>query len=484
MRIAFSAIALAIAANSGLAQWNPMTGPPGRYPLPAPIQPVQGQSVEGVPTSGIQAVQSPSAPVDRTRPAEPLVQPRLDPNTQQAPLEDCWIGSELPPRALPDGGRGAGGQFWLRGEYLLWWTQGAQGPPLVTTGAPGISPLPGALGQVGTSTVFGGSDFDDRPRSGGRFTAGFWVDPCRMVGLEASYFFLANRTDHFNATSNATLGSQLIARPFFDVSTGTQNAQLVAFPALANGSNMLTATGLGIASGDIRVSRYSRLQGADINALCGLCSGCDYWVQMLAGFRYLNLEEGIAVDETTRVNPALPSFSPFFGGSTISISDRFDTRNNFYGGQVGMRGEVRRGRMFVEVQSKVALGVTNQVVDIQGSTTIASPDGTTSTFPVGFLASGSNSGRYEQNKFSVVPEVGVNAGFLVTPNLRAFVGYNFLYWSSVVRPGDQIDTNLSGTQIPTDPRYNPAAGPYRPTATLNDTGFWVQGVSFGLELRY
>lgn len=484
MRIALSVMALVCCAALGHAQSKLMPPASERTTLPPAIPPIHVPTADRFPTNGIQTAQSSAPPMIGKVATEPLAQPRIEASSQTPqPLEDCWFGADQP-RVLPDGGRGAGGQFWLRGEYLLWWTRGTQSPPLITSGVPGLSPLPGVLGQSGTSTDFGGSDFDSRPRQGGRFTGGFWLDPCRMVGVEGSYFFLANRTNRYDATSDATLGSRLIARPFFDVVSGTQNAQLVAFPALANGSNILTATGMGLASGDIHATSYSRLQGAEINALCGLCSGCDYWVQLLAGFRYLNLEEGIAISETTRVNPALPAFSPFFGGSTISITDRFDTRNNFYGGQVGMRGEVRRGRMFLEIQSKIALGVTHQTVDIQGSTTIASPNGTTSAIPVGFLASGTNSGHYEQNKFSVVPEVGVNAGVLLTPNLRAFVGYNFLYWSSVVRPGDQIDTNLSGTQIPTDTRYNPAAGPYRPAATIRDTGFWVQGISFGLELRY
>ena len=480
MRILLAVVVLALVTCPAMAQSRAVpSAPEGFAKAQPPITLTQSPSVQAP------AIQTPQALPNGSRVFDQLPPPRILPGTQPTvPLEDFWVGSELPPTPLPDGGRGAGGQFWLRGEYLLWWTRGTQSPPLITTGVPGLSPLPGTLGQAGTSVISGGSDFDSRPRSGGRFTAGCWLDPCRMVGLEGSYVFLGNRTSPFDAVSDARLGSQLLARPFFDVLTGVQNAQLVAFPALANGTNILTPTGMGLASGDIHASSYSRLQGADINALCGLCSGCKYWVQMLAGFRYLNLEEGIAISETTRVNPALPTASPFFGGSTIAITDRFDTRNNFYGGQVGLRGEVRRGRMFVEVQGKVALGVTHQTVDLRGSTAITSPDTTTATTPVGFLASGSNSGHYERDRFAVVPEVGVNAGVLLTPNLRAFVGYNFLYWSSVVRPGDQIDTALSGTQIPTDTRYDPTAGPYRPTATIRDTGFWVQGISFGLEVRY
>jgi hypothetical protein len=374
--------------------------------------------------------------------------------------------------------------FWLRGEYLAWWVKDARVPALITTGQAGATTLPGVLGQSDTNVLFGGNDMDNRFRSGGRFSAGLWLNCCQTIGLDASYFFLGSRSVGFAGASSGALGSPLIARPFFDVLTGTQNAQLVAFPALAGATNILAGTGTGLASGNIQASMYSRLQGGDINAFCCICSGCDYWAQALVGFRYMQLNEGIGVTESSVVNSALPAGSPFFGGSTISISDQFDTRNNFYGGQVGLRGELRTGRMFVEVQGKVALGVTNQVVDINGSTVITASNGVSTVTPAGFLASGSNSGRFTRNRFAVVPEAGINVGADITGHLRAFVGYTFMYWSSVVRPGDQIDVGLSGTQIPTDSRFNPQAGPARPGVLLQETDFWAHGLNVGLELHF
>ena len=449
MRKMLSVLVLAFAVTPGWSQGRPDSSGPG---VPPATLTAAGLGSEPLPPP------APACQDGVPRPAEPLL------------------------AATRPVGRDA--QFWLRGEYLLWWTQGSRQPVLVTTGLPGVTPFPGALGQPGTSVLYGNPDGDSRPRSGGRFTAGFWLDSCRTFGLEGSYFFLASRNTDFSAASDGRLGSGFIARPFFDVLTGLQNSQLVAFPALAGGGNILFADGNGLARGDIHVATYSRLQGAELNALCGLCAGCNYSAQALVGFRYLQLDEGLAVTENTRVNPALPRDTPLFGGSTISIADQFDTRNNFYGGQVGVRGEVRRGRVFVEVQAKVALGVTHQTVDVRGSTAITSPEGTTTLFPVGFLASGGNGGQFVRDRFTVVPEVGVNVGYQVTPRVRTFVGYNFLYWSSVVRPGDQIDVGLSGTRLPTDSRYDPAAGPARPNAPLRDTGFWAQGISFGAEFRY
>ncbi len=397
-------------------------------------------------------------------------------------------------------------RFWLRAEYLLWWIKESQYPPLVTTAPAGASVLPGVLGQPGTTVLFGGGGIDNRARSGGRFGGGFWLDDCGTIGLEASYFFLGSPAARYDAASSGRLGSSVIARPFFDVTSGTQNAQLVAFPALANGANILIATGTGLASGEIHVSEYSRLQGAELNLLCipyrpvccdpcgdpsggvrarnAACRGGNYWVSLLAGFRYLQLDEGLSVDESSRINPALPTGAPLFGGSTIAVSDRFDTRNYFYGPQIGGQAEFCRGRFFANLRGKVALGVTHQVVDIHGSTVITAPDGTSVVAPAGFLATASNSGHFTRDRFGVVPEAGANVGYQVTPNFRAFVGYTFLYWSSVVRPGDQIDLGLSGTQIPTDSRYNPQAGSARPAVQFRETDFWAQGVNFGLEYRY
>jgi len=352
--------------------------------------------------------------------------------------------------------------YWVNAETLLWWTKNGQSPDLVTTGVPGL--LPGVLGQPGTSVLVGGSNTNNPLRVGGRFGAGMWLDSLQM-GIEGNYFFLPIHTQNYD--SNASL----IARPFFDVLTGLQNAQLVAFPGLANG--------------EIHIDSSSRLQGSEIN-LSGQFNAPNnlYNASYLVGFRYLQLDESLNIRESSRISPILPAAAPLFGGSTITVADRFETRNYFYGPQIGARGEVSWGRLFINARGKVALGVTHQVANISGSTTITSPNGTVTNIPVGFLASGTNSGQFTQDRFTVVPEAGINLGMQLTGNMRAYMGYTFLYWSSVLRPGDQIDVGLSGNQIPTDGRFNPGAGPARPGPTLKDTDYWAQGVNFGLEFIY
>ncbi|MGG7379585.1 BBP7 family outer membrane beta-barrel protein, partial [Escherichia coli] len=69
------------------------------------------------------------------------------------------------------------------------------------------------------------------------------------------------------------------------------------------------------------------------------------------------------------------------------------------------------------------------------------PGGQTSAVVGGLLALPSNIGNFQRNRFGVVPQVGLKVGYNLTDNLRVYVGYDFLWWCNVVRPGDQIDTN-------------------------------------------
>jgi hypothetical protein len=179
--------------------------------------------------------------------------------------------------------------------------------------------------------LFGGQDLDLDPFSGMRFTAGFWLNQCQTFGVEGSFFSLGSRSNNFTTGSTGAPGSQVLARPFFDVSTGMANAELIAFP--------------GLASGTVGVQSTSRLQGAGANFLCNLCCSCadccdccqpcgGYRVDLIGGFRYLDLKEGLGISENIQVLPG----SPVLPGSTIiGAFDQFDTRNQFYGAQIGAR---------------------------------------------------------------------------------------------------------------------------------------------------
>src|SRR5262249_2327173 len=163
------------------------------------------------------------------------------------------------------------------------------------------------------------------PLSGGRFTAGFWLDDCQTFGLEGDYFFLSSRTRNFAAGGSGAPGSTVVARPFFNALTGREDSELISAP--------------GVLSGVVGVASSSGLQGFEPNALCNLCCGCNSRLDALAGFRYLDLREGLGIAENLAVLPTVP----LLGGTNFLVSDRFDTHNQFYGGQVGARSQVWYG---------------------------------------------------------------------------------------------------------------------------------------------
>src|SRR5262249_21489944 len=199
--------------------------------------------------------------------------------------------------------------------------------------------------------------------------------------------------------------------------------------------------------------------------------GCDYKVDVLGGFRYLDLDESITIQENIQGLAGAPA--PFTNAQT-TVVDRFATHNQFYGGQLGVDSEFRRGAWSLGLRGKLGLGNTPQRLTIDGSERIVAPDGTVQNFRGGLLALPSNIGQYSRDKFSVVPEVGFNLGYQLTEHLRVSVGYNFLYWTNVLRPGNQIDRVLDVTQIP---NFNIAGasptGQNRPAVPVKEAGVWA-----------
>jgi hypothetical protein len=364
--------------------------------------------------------------------------------------------------------------FWIRGEYLLWWLKDQALPPLVTTSATQSSV--GRLGFPDTSVLYGG-DVDGNVRQGFRITAGatpFTVmNDCARLGLEGSFFVLERNNNGFGASSN---GDPVLARPFVDALTGQQRVEQVAnLPIMSPAGGVV----VGAVRGAVTISNPSDMLGGELNAALVVSDDEMVQVHFLGGVRYLYLQEKVDVraDLLQAANAAagIPE-------TAFVVEDYFHTRNEFFGGQLGMRTIARLGDFSLEWQGKVALGSTRQTVVIDGTTTATVTGSAPITSPGGLLALPTNMGTYSRDRFTVVPEVGLTVGYQFTPMLRGFLGYNFLYWSSVVRPGPQIDTVVNPNYLP--PAATPAAGPARPTFPGVGTDLWVQGLTFGVELSY
>ncbi|HEY1859848.1 MAG TPA: BBP7 family outer membrane beta-barrel protein, partial [Gemmataceae bacterium] len=215
-----------------------------------------------------------------------------------------------------------------------------------------------------------------------------------------------------------------------------------------------------------------------------LCRGCCSRTDLLFGFRYVGLADNLQIGEALTVLPAATGVTQVVPvGTTFQVSDRFHTSNRFYGGHVGLDTEYRRGRWFLDLKGKVALGSNHEVVNIGGNTIVTAPGAAPVNLTGGLLALSSNIGRFSRDMFVVAPEATINLGYQVTPAMRVFVGYNFLYLSNVVRAGNQIDPIVNPNLIPSTTGTTPSL-PVRPAFAFKGTDFWAQGVNFGLEFRY
>jgi hypothetical protein len=59
--------------------------------------------------------------------------------------------------------------------------------------------------------------------------------------------------------------------------------------------------------------------------------------------------------------------------------------------------------------------------------------------------------------------------------LDVSVGYDFLYWSNVIRPGDQVSGTINSGQAPSQVPYA-NGGPIAPVPTFRRTDFSAQGL--------
>src|SRR5262249_52810194 len=154
-------------------------------------------------------------------------------------------------------------------------------------------------------------------------------------------------------------------------------------------------------------------------------------------FRYLGLSETLGVDQSTDL---LPGGVAGFNGTlllapgTIRVGDRIETRNDFYGGQVGFQGEHSWGHVFLFSSLKVAVGATHETVHSFGFSTLTVPGAAPTSATGGLLAVPGTAQLTSHDAVAFVPEVNLNVGYEFGRHLRVYVGYTFLYWSDVARP--------------------------------------------------
>jgi hypothetical protein len=377
---------------------------------------------------------------------------RVSENAQTFDVPPNSDTPSLAPPSVSANGEQVPSPFWARAEYLAYFVKNAPLPVSLVTGNPN-NPTQELLDSSQNLGVFAGF----------RLGMGAWLDGDENIGVEASFFALERRTRFFSASSDAA-GAPTLAFPFVNQTPG------------AVGDNLLPIAAPGQFAGGVQIASSLQLWGTEANSLFVLMREKDFEFVAIAGMRYVDLQEKLNVSTTSSTVVGLPN-------TVLSQSDQFNTRNQFYGAQIGGRVNWQSGPFGADLTGKLALGDSHQSVEIQGVSTQTGPGGINGTFPGGFFTQPSNIGRFGANQFAFIPSLELKAYMLLTSQLKAFVGYDFLYWSQVVRPGDQIDRNVNFTQSAVFGN-GVLSGPASPSPLTSRTDFWAQGISFGFEFQF
>lgn len=383
------------------------------------------------------------------------------------------VPEAVEPPALPSEAEAPAPRIWLASDYLLGWMKNSpiKVPVATTTTDTALTTRSGTLGQSGTRVVIGDAGLDYGTMSGLRLSAGGWWDADRRVGVESVGTLFEQRSAHAEATSDAQ-GRPLVAVPF-QTPSGDETAHIVSMPAVGPIPPLV---------GGITVTANNRLGSLETNGLLNLARTGTFAADLLAGLRYLGLDEDMHIVATSHLNAGAA------GTLNQTTTDQFDTRNQFAGGQLGSRVGYHVGAFAVDVRGLIAFGATYQTVNVNGFATANGTGMAGGLFPAlsdgGVFTQPSNSGRTSRSDFAVVPEMQVRLTFGLARHIRTYVGYNFLYWSSVVRPGDQIDRVINPSQSATLGGTGTLSGVARPTTLFNQSDLWAQGANLGFELGW
>ncbi len=377
------------------------------------------------------------------------------------PAEDTWCGDES---------CGCCNQccrpldMWAQVEFLMWWGKGSEMPALVTTSNPANVPraTAGVLGFPTTDILLGNEIFGEEIQAGARANLGVWLDSLHNVGLGVRTYGLEGDTENFYANST---GDPVLARPFFNALLNQEDALLIAYTDPVDGP---------VVDGSIAVNYNTSFAGTDVYTRIMMERCRLNRVDLIGGYSYLRLADSLSIRSFHT------SHDPFIDGTTFQIRDRFSSSNVFHGGMLGLMGTRGRGRWSLDWLAKASLGASLQRVNIAGSTVITPLNGAPIPLAGGLLAQQSNIGSYTNSQTVVIPELTVNLNYHLSTNWSVGIGYNFIWLSSAVTAGPQIDRQVNLTQL-----AGPLIGPARPAFSgFNTEDYWLMGMNMSLRAEY
>jgi hypothetical protein len=407
-----------VGAGSALAE-NPYT-----VPLDKCVQP-----------AGLTAAAPALLSADQTAPAAPV--------TPAAPATtgSCAAGVAPGVECCPQNCGPNRPRFYGDVSYMMMWIKDPSAtPPLAVLGR---NPAAALLG--GDNTTFDG-------QNGIRATVGMWLGCDRKIGIEASGFLVERGESTQAFAGDGAVGSPTITRPFLNLNG----------PVPTVGQFIVTAPGI---PGSISERQTSEIWGAEVNGVLNWQQDCHRTTDLLAGFVYTDLHETLGVRSSTTT----PNV-----GSTI-IDDAIGTRNQFYAPQVGTRTSWCYGQFSLTMIGMLAMGVNHETIDRLGNTTTLNAAGAViNNTPSGFLVQASNRGHVSTDHFCVGAPSRITLDYHFTDNLAAYIGYDFIYLTTVVRPGNQVDPTFQtvGNTV------------VRPAGGFNHTDFWANSFIAGVSWKF
>jgi hypothetical protein len=360
----------------------------------------------------------------------------------------------------PCGGKGGGYDYgplccntlvWMKFEALMWWRQGREIVPLVTTDPTTESSTTAGI-LPDAQILYGGDGRIAAGMQGGaRIDFGFFLDPTQTIGFGDRVYGVGKGNSDFSVQSNNV---PVLAIPFRDLDTGNNDALLVAYP--------------GLRTGEININNASSFFGNDVYARFLLCRDCNTRIDFITGWNYTRLADNMSINSqqtVTEIGGTIPV------GTVTTITDQFNALNQFHGAILGLQWQRNCGVWSWQTMGRVSLGNMSEALNINGNTTIASPGQATQTLASGLFTGPNNIGRNTRNEFTSIWELGLNLAYRFAPCTQLHVGYSLIYINDVLSPGNSIDTSIGGAND-------------NPVVAFQHSDFWIQGINLGISKEF
>ena len=237
-------------------------------------------------------------------------------------------------------------KIWRSAEYLYWWTQHSNiNVPLATQNPSSFA----IINQPGTQIILGArsrnNTFDFGGLNGVRIAMGGWIDEAHQYGIEGSGFGFSEANKTLSASSVGA-NNPILDVPFFSVQSMSENV------LVGNRPNTITD------------KDTFQPYNVEINGLYNLSNKISLPLILTAGFRMMNINENLTLNDAIYDTPSLPA------NSVLNIQDQFSTKNNFYGFQIGTRTHYSYGKIDLSGLAEIAFGINYQQIKIRGETNV------------------------------------------------------------------------------------------------------------------